>query len=146
MQCFFVGGQHEKLKVEKEKTPPNKSVAPKTMRKWWKKSQISALFIYLMERHQNFDEQFPMFTDDEGFVDNVLRKLSDTKKLLRFLGAYAYLADIFAKAHADLFYVPISELIPRIPISTSPFSKAELETISQYEKDKNYLLMAQEHP
>ena len=40
------------------------------------------------------------------------------------------------KAKSDLFYVSVPDSIPRIPISTPPFSKAELETISRY--DKNY--------
>ena len=69
-------------------------------------------------------------------MDDLLRGSNDTSELLRFLGAYAFLVETFMEAKSDLFYVSIPDSIPRIPISTPPFSKAELETISRY--DKNY--------
>ena len=70
-------------------------------------------------------------------MDDLLRESNDTSELLRFLGAYAFLVETFMKAKSDLFYVSVPDSIPRIPISTPPFSKAELETIGQY--DGNYL-------
>jgi hypothetical protein len=106
---------------------------------WWNKLEGSALFIYLIHKH-GF-RQLPMDTDDDFFVDNLLRDSKDETEILRFLGAYAYLAETFMKAHGDLVYVLIPESIPRIPILTSPFSKSELQTISQYEE--NYLLMTE---
>ena len=109
------------------------------MSKWWKIFERSALFIYLIQKH-GF-HQLPMDTDDKSFVDNLLRESNDTGEIHRFLGAYAYLVDTFMKAHSDSFYVSIPESIPRAPISTPSFSKAELETISQY--DGNYLKMTE---
>ena len=82
-----------------------------------------------------------MDTDDDSFIDDLLREANDPSELLRFLGAYAYLVETFTKAHSDLFYVAVPDSIPRIPISTPPFSKAELETISQY--DDNYVFMTE---
>ena len=82
-----------------------------------------------------------MDTDDISFMDDLLREANDPGEILRFLGAYAYLVETFMKAHSDLFYVSVPNSIPRIPISTPPFSKAELETIGQY--DKNYLSMTE---
>jgi hypothetical protein len=73
---------------------------------------------------------------DDSFVDDLLRESNDTSELLRFLGACAFLVETFTDAKSDLFYVSIPDSIPRIPISTPPFSKSELETISRY--DKNY--------
>ena len=119
------------------RTPANKSVSPKTMRTWWKKFESSALFIYLIRKHDF--HQLPMDTDDNSFVDNLLRESKDSKEILRFLGAYAYLVDTFKKAHSDLVYVLVPDSVQRVPISTPPFSRAELDTISAY--DKNYLSM-----
>ena len=85
--------------------------------------------------------QLPMDTNDDSFIDDLLREANDTGEILRFLGAYAYLVETFMKANSDLFYVSVPESIPRIPISTPPFSKAELETISQYHE--NYLMMTE---
>ena len=82
-----------------------------------------------------------MDTDDDSFMDDLLHEANDTGEMLRFLGTYAYLVETFMKAHSDLFYVSIPNSIPRIPISTPPFSKAELETINQY--NKNYLKMTE---
>ena len=131
---FFYWWPTRQVKSGRGKTSPNKSVSPKTMRKWWNKFERSALFIYLLQKHDF--PQLPMDTDDDSFVDDLLRESNDTSELLRFLGAYAFLVETFMKAKSDLFYVSVPNSIPRIPISTPPFSKAELETISRY--DKNY--------
>jgi hypothetical protein len=136
---FFCWWPTHGIQSRRGKTPPNKSVVPKTMNKWWKKLERSALFVYLIQKH-GF-HLLPIDTDDDSFIDHLLRETRDTAEVRRFLGAYAYLAEIFTKAHGDLFYVSIPDSIPRIPISTPPFSKAELETISQY--DENYLVMTQ---
>jgi hypothetical protein len=136
---FFCWWPTREVKSGRGKTPPNKSVSIKTMSKWWKKFERSALFIYLIQKH-GF-HQLPMDTDDDSFVDDLLRESNDTSELLRFLGAYAYLVETFRKAESDLFYVSVPDSIPRIAISTPPFSKAELETIRQY--DGNYLEMAE---
>jgi hypothetical protein len=131
---FFYWWPTRQVKSGRGKTSPNKSVSPKTMRKWWNRFERSALFIYLIQRH-GF-HQLPMDTDDDSFVDDLLRESNDTSELLRFLGAHAFLVETFMEAKSDLFYVSIPDSIPRIPISTPPFSKAELETIDRY--NKNY--------
>jgi len=136
---FFYWWPTHEVKSGRGKTSPDKSVSIKTMSKWWKKFEGSALFIYLIQKH-GF-HQLPMDTDDDSFVDDLLRESNDTSELLRFLGAYAYLVETFMKAKSDLFYVSVPDSIPRIPISTPPFSKAELETISLY--DDKHLLMTQ---
>jgi hypothetical protein len=107
------------------------------MRTWWKKFERSALFVYLIQKH-GF-QQLPMDADDESFVGKLLRESNDTREVLRFFGAYAYLIDTFKKVHGDLMYVSVPESITRVPILTSPFSKDELETISLY--DDKHLLM-----
>jgi hypothetical protein len=38
---------------------------------------------------------------DDFFVDDLLRLSNDTAALLRFFGAYAYIAEAFQKAHGD---------------------------------------------
>ena len=136
---FFCWWPTHLVKSGRGKTSPNKSVSPKTRRKWWKIFEESALFIYLIQKH-GF-HQLPMDTDDDSFVGKLLHESSDKGEVLRFLGAYAYLVESFMKAHGDLFHVWVPDSIPRIPISTPPFSKAEVETISQY--NENYLLMTE---
>ena len=105
---FFCWWPTRQVKSGRGKTSPNKSVSIKTMRKWWKKFERSALFIYLIQKH-GF-HQLPMDTDDDSFVDDLLRESNDTSELLRFLGAYAYLVETFMKAKSDLFYVSVPEL------------------------------------
>jgi hypothetical protein len=136
---FFCWWPTHEVQSGRGKTSPEKSVSIKTMRTWWKKFERSALFIYPIQKH-GF-QQLPMDTDDESFVDNLLHESNDTAEILRFLGAYAYLVDTFREAHSDLIYVSVPDSIPRISLATSPFSKTELETISQY--DENYLRMIQ---
>ncbi|MGD0334820.1 MAG: hypothetical protein ABSA90_16435 [Xanthobacteraceae bacterium] len=134
---FFCWWPTHGVQSSRGRTSPNKSVSPKTMRKWWQTFEESALFIYLIHKH-GF-RQLPMDTDGGSFIDNLLRESNDTREILQFFGAYAYLVETFMKAHSDLFYVSVPVSIARIPILTPPFSKAELETISQY--DKHYLEM-----
>ena len=102
---FFCWWPTHEVKSGRGKTSPNKSVSIKTMSKWWKIFERSALFIYLIQKH-GF-HQLPIDTDDDYFVDNLLRESNDTGEILRFLGAYAYLVETFMKAHSDLFYVAI---------------------------------------
>ena len=136
---FFCWWLTHEVESKRGKTSPNKSVSIKTMRTWWKKFERSALFVYLIQKH-GF-QQLPMDADDEFFVGKLLRESNDTREVLRFFGAYAYLIDTFKKVHGDLIYVSVPELITRVPILTSPFSKDELETISLY--DDKHLLMTQ---
>ena len=136
---FFCWWPTREIQSKRGRTPSSKSVTTKTMRAWWKKLERSALFIYLIQKH-GFD-QVPMDVDDDFFIDGLLRSSNDTAELLRFFGAYAYVAEAFHEAHGDLYYVSVPASIPRIPISTSPFSRSELETISQY--DEHYLEMTQ---
>lgn len=136
---FFCWWPTHEVKSGRGKTSPNKSVSIKTMGKWWRTFERSALFIYLIQKH-GF-HQLPTDTDDNSFVDDLLREKNDPSELLRFLGAYAYLVETFMKARSDLFYVSVPKSIPRVRIATPPFSKAELETISLYH-DK-HLLMTQ---
>ncbi len=134
---FFCWWPTKDIKGGRGKTIPGKSVSIKTMGTWWDTFEISALFIYLIERHR-FD-QLPMHTDEGLFVDDLLRASNDSEGLLRFFGAYAYLVETFKKVTDDLIYVPVPDSIPRVPISTLPFSTAELDTIHEFES--NYLKM-----
>ena len=117
---FFCWWPTHEVKSGRGKTSPNKSVSIKTMSKWWKKFERSALFIYLIQKHGS--HQLPMDTDDDSFVDDLLHEANDTGEMLRFLGAYAHLVETFNKAHSDLFYVSVPDSIPRVPVSTPPFS------------------------
>ena len=136
---FFFWWPTREVQSSRGKTSPNKAVSTKTMRIWWGIFENSALFIYLIHKH-GF-RQLPMDTDDDVFMENLLRESNNTEELLRFFGAYAYVAEAFRNAQSDLIYVSVSESIPRIPISTAPFSKTELETINQY--DGHYLEMTE---
>ena len=100
----------------------------------------SAIFLYLTQKH-NF-EQLPDEINDDFFADTLVRASKDKDRLLRFFGAYAYVVETFIKADSDLFYIEIPTSVPRVPISTMPFSATELNTIKQYEE--NYLLMNEE--
>ena len=97
---------HE-VRGRRGRTPVNKSVSIKTMSKWWKIFERSALFIYLIQKH-GF-HQLPADTDDDSFVDDLLCEKNDPSELLRFLGAYAHLVETFMKAKSDLFYVSVPE-------------------------------------
>jgi len=130
---FFCWWPTREVESERGKTSPNKSVSIKTMGKWWDKFKSSALFIYLIQKQQF--HQLPIHSDDDGFVGDLLQESNDKDEILRFLGAYAYLVEAFEKANSDLLWVPVPESIPRIPISTPPFSKIELDTISQYREN-----------
>ncbi len=136
---FFCWWPTHEIPGTRGRTAPGKSVAPKTMGTWWGKFERTALFIYLIQKH-GF-QQLPMDTDTELFVDGLLRDANDTAEVLRFLGAYAYLVETFRAAGGDLFYLPIPESVPRVAISTAPFSRTELETISQY--DAHYHKMSE---
>jgi len=96
---FFCWWPTHEVRGRRGRTSPNKSVSIKTMSKWWKKFEGSAVFIYLIQKH-GF-QQLPMDTDDDSFIDDLLREAKDTGEMLRFLGAYAYLVDTFRKATAS---------------------------------------------
>ena len=99
----------------------------------------SAIFIYLIHKH-GF-QQLPITSDDDFFADDLIREAKDCAELCRFLGAYAYVVETFEAAGSDLVCTGMPTSIPRIKISTNPFSETELETIKQY--DQNYLKMTQ---
>jgi hypothetical protein len=101
------------------------------------KLATSAFFVYLNDTH-GF-KQLPPTTDDDFFVDELLRLSNDTAELKRFFGAYLYLTNTFREAGGDFAYVPVPASIKPVSISTSRFSKTELETISHY--DEHYLSM-----
>jgi hypothetical protein len=137
---FFCWWPTHEVPGKRGKASPNKSASIKTMRTWWKKMEGNAIFIYLSQKH-GFD-QLPCNTEDDFFVDGLLRDSNAGVGVLRFLGAYAYVTESFAGAHSDLVDVlPISQAIPRIPVATLPFLKIELETINKY--DHNYTLMTE---
>jgi hypothetical protein len=134
---FFCWWPTREIKSGRGKTSPNKSVSIKTMGTWWDKFEMSALFVYLIKKH-GFD-QLPIDTDDDSFADKLLRESKETEEIIRFLGAYAYLVETFEKANSDLAWTPVPESVARVPVLTPPFSKAELNTISQYKE--NHLKM-----
>jgi hypothetical protein len=102
------------------------------------KMEMSAIFVYLIHKH-GFD-QLPLHVSDEHFVDRLERTSKAKSELLRFFGAYAYIVDMFSRARtSDLSYVKIADSIPQVAVSTAPFTRQELATISQY--DENYTAM-----
>jgi hypothetical protein len=108
------------------------------MREWWKKMEMSAIFVYLIHQH-GFDQLPPEASDDQ-FVDRLERTSKAKSELLRFFGSYAYIVDMFSRTDtADLIYVKIADSIPRVAVSTAPFTRQELATINQY--DENYTAM-----
>lgn len=107
------------------------------MRTWWNKLEQSAVFLYLLHKHDF--SQTPHDADDILFVQELLNEAKDVKEIRRFIGAYAYLMDLFSAAETDLSWVNVPETVKRVPITTEPFSDAELKTIEAYEE--NYLLM-----
>jgi hypothetical protein len=135
---FFCWWPTHEIEGERGKTPDNKSVTPRTIREWWKKMEMSAIFVYLINKHR-FD-QLPPQSSGNGFVDRLQRASKARAELLRFFGAYAYIVDAFSRVRTtDLPYVNIADSIPRVAVSTTPFTKAELATIDAY--DDNYLEM-----
>jgi hypothetical protein len=136
---FFCWWPTHEVKTGRGKTSPNKAVSTRTMRTWWERFEASALFIYLIQKH-GF-QQLPMDTDTDLFVDHLIRDSNDTAEVLRFLAAYAYLVETFRTAGSDLIYLSVSDSVLRVPVLTAPFSKIELETISQY--GDHYLQMTQ---
>jgi hypothetical protein len=134
---FFCWWPTHSIKGRRGKTSPDKSASIRTMRTWWKKLATSAFFVYLNDTH-GF-KQLPPTTDDDFFVDELLRLSNDTAELKRFFGAYLYLTNTFREAGGDFAYVPVPASIKPVSISTSRFSKTELETISHY--DEHYLSM-----
>jgi hypothetical protein len=135
---FFCWWPTHAIQGERGKTPDNKSLTPRTIREWWKKMEMSAIFVYLINRH-GFD-LLPCEVSDDRFVDRLQRSAKAKADLLRFFGTYAYFVDVFSRAGiSDLVYVKIADPIPRAAVSTAPFTKAELATINDY--DDNYLAM-----
>jgi hypothetical protein len=135
---FFCWWPTHAIEGERGKTPDGKSVTPRTIREWWKKMEMSAIFIYLINKH-GFN-QLPPQSSGNGFVDRLQRASKARAELLRFFGAYAYIVDTFSRARTtDLLYVKIADSIPRVAVSTAPFTKGELATIDAY--DDNYLEM-----
>jgi hypothetical protein len=135
---FFYWWPTHAIEGRRGKTPINKSVHPRTMGDWFGKMEYSAIFIYLIQRH-GFGQQIPTETADDFFIDDLIRSSKEKSELIRFFGTYAYVAEMLKKSDCDLVYVRIPEAIPRIPISTDPFTAEELKTISDYEP--NYLKM-----
>jgi hypothetical protein len=135
---FFCWWPTHEIESGRGKSPDNKSVTPRTMREWWKKMEMSAIFVYLIHQH-GFD-QLPIKVSDDQFVDRLERSSKAKSELLRFFGAYAHIVDMFSRARAsDLIYVKIADSIRRIAVSTTPFTRSELATINQY--DENYTAM-----
>lgn len=130
---FFCWWPTSNVPGKRGKTAAKKSVSAKTMGTWWRKLENSALFIYLIQKH-GFGKQFPIGSNDDSFIDDLLRSSNDTEELLRFFGAYAYLTEVFTEAQSGLAYVNVPASISRVSISTPPFSEDELQTIGEYEE------------
>ena len=130
---FFYWWPTHAIRGTRGKTPTNKSVSPKTMATWWNKMEHSAIFVYLIRKH-NFDKQLPTDTADDFFIDDLIRSSEEKSELIRFFGTYAYVTETLKKSGCDLVYLRIPEAVPRIPVSTDPFTPQELKTISQYEQ------------
>jgi len=135
---FFCWWPTHEIEGKRGKTHSDKSVTPRTMREWWKKLEMSAIFVYLIHKC-GFDQLLPSQVSDEFFVSRLRRDSEAKAELLRFFGAYAYIVDLSSRARADLTYVKIPDSITRVAASTAPFSKQELAMIEQY--DENYTAM-----
>jgi len=87
------------------------------MRTWWNKLKDSALFLYLICKH-DFD-RFPIDPNNPAFVENLWREAKKEEELKRFFGAYAFLVDVFRKGDSDLVCVKLPTSINRHKITTN---------------------------
>jgi hypothetical protein len=85
--------------------------------------------------------QFPWFgKGDVVFVEQLLKESQDIDELRRFFGAYAYIAETIRDAGGEKPVLTIPATVPRLKVQTAPFSKAELQTITDY--DKHYTALS----
>jgi hypothetical protein len=80
---FFCWWPTHEIESGRGKSPDNKSVTPRTMREWWKKMEMSAIFVYLIHQH-GFD-QLPIKVSDDQFVDRLERSSKAKPELFDFL-------------------------------------------------------------
>src|ERR1700730_1098527 len=130
----FMWAATKDIRGRRGKTVEGKSPSARTLGSKWRQYERSAIFIYLNERH-GFSQR-PMPIDDFEFVPNLLKQSDNLKELRRYFGAYAYITECFKAAGQEQPSVKVPATIDRVPISTEPFSEAELGIIAGYEEDK----------
>ena len=119
-------------------TIQSKSPSTKTLFRWAREFENTALFVYLNETC-GFSE-IPKFEDDVGDFSRPLRAdATDVDRLRRFFGAYAYIAEAIEAKDGKKPVVTLPSTLPRVEIQTVPFSQTELQTIVDY--SKNAVLM-----
>jgi hypothetical protein len=111
-----------------------KSLSKRTLADKWRQYERSAIFLYLNERHGFAQSPIPI--DDVEFVPKLLRQSEEGEELRRYFGAYAYIAASFKRACSEKPVVKVPDTIQPVPISTEPFSDAELKIIAAYKEDK----------
>ena len=111
-----------------------KSPSARTLAAKWRQFERSAIFIYLNERH-GFS-QSPIPIDDDEFVPILLKQSEQIEELRHYFGAYAYIAESLEAAGGEPPFVTVPDTIDRVPVSTAPFSDAELKIIGDYNEDK----------
>jgi hypothetical protein len=119
-------------------TPQNKSPTPRTLFKRSGELECSDIFIYLNERCQY--SQIPHIELVEVERTRLIPAPSDTDELRRFFGAYAYIAETIQAHGGERPFVSVPATVPRVEISTLPFTPTELQTIDAYAK--NYTKMS----
>ena len=116
-------------KIVEGKSPSARTLAAK-----WRQFERSAIFIYLSERHGFSQSLIPI--DDDEFVPILLKQSEQIEELRHYFGAYAYIAEILEAAGGEPPFVTVPDTIDRVPVSTAPFSDAELRIIGDYKEDK----------
>jgi hypothetical protein len=105
----------------------------KTILRWAREFHDSAIFIYLNNRQQY--SQVPDIGDIScGRFTHLFKAANDVDELRRFFGAYAYISETIQAAGGERPCVAVPTTVPRVKITTDPFSHTELRTIADYNK------------
>ncbi len=134
---FFVWWPTRQMTGRRGVRIPEKAPSPKTMDKWWKEWERTAVFLFLNDRCDF--KLFPAAADDELFVEKLLTAANDIDKLKRFFGAYAFVREAIFPGQVSQLQMTVPESIGRIPLQVEPFTPDELEIIAAY-KENGFLL------
>jgi hypothetical protein len=119
-------------------TAAGKSPSTKTLSRWAKEFELTAVFIYLNEWWGL--SQIPEFGNCSGDFLSPLRAVArNVDELRRFFGAYAYVAETIEAAGGQSPVVIVPSTVPRVKIERTPFTEKELKVIADY--SRNAVLM-----